>query len=233
MKINRRILAALAAALLCSCASGGDSHRPAPGVSVDAKFFKTNLDKYKNIALLDFSEGPAKGPGQDICSLAGLALNQGAVESGAGAIVADQFHIQMSRSGFAMIGRQKAREATAGLSSEAVQENGARLAQLAASALGADAVMMGCVARYDDLVGSWLMADKTAHVAFAAVIYDPKAGAVVWAGKFDKKQRSLFADLTQWRIFFRGGMVWQRAETLSAVGAGFLVESASNPAPVE
>jgi hypothetical protein len=189
---------------------------------VDAAFASGALAPYRKIAVAGFAEGRAAGAESDIRRLAGLSLNDGPVETGAGETVAESIHIQMAHAGFALVERGKVLEAAIG--EDIRRENGWAMAMAIAQATGADVVAMGCVARFEDRVGTWYSADKPASVAFGVVIVDPAAKKIVWAGKFEKRQQSLLADLTQWRIFYQGGLSWQTADALAGVGAAFLVE---------
>jgi len=213
---------------LFACASGRADRRN-PGSYVVPGYAITDFSDYSRFAVLDFHEGAPGSGDPDVCSMAGLAFTRGSVEAGAGEIVADRIHLAMERSGYGMLERSAAREAFLKAGEEDRMANGASLAAAASRALDAGAVVMGCVSRFEELVGGKYSADKPAHVSFGVVVFDPARGEVIWAGKFDKMQRSLFEDLFQWRIFLKGSMAWQTAETLSGVGADFLVARMPKP----
>ncbi|MDH5636955.1 MAG: hypothetical protein OEZ04_00520, partial [Nitrospinota bacterium] len=179
-------------------------------------------------AVLDFLEGAPSGEAS-ICSVARLPLHKGDVEAGSGETVADHIHLAMAQADFPLTERSAVRKAYLNTNEPDRIANGVSLATSVAKVTGADAVVMGCVARFEELVGGKYSADKPAHVSFGVVVFDPARSGIVWAGKFDKMQRSLFEDLVQWRIFFKGAMTWQTADALSGVGADFLVERMPKP----
>ncbi|MDH5509164.1 MAG: hypothetical protein OEZ32_02300 [Nitrospinota bacterium] len=223
------VKAALIMALIAfsACASSQEARR-SPGVFVDTGYGATDFSTYSRFTVLDFQEGAPSGE-LGACSLARLLFFKGDVEAGAGESVADHIHLAMAQVGFTLTERSAAREAYLNVNESDRIANGASLAVRVAEVTGADAVVMGCVARFEELVGGKYSADKPAHVSFGVVVFDPARDKVVWAGKFDKMQRSLFEDLFQWRIFVKGEMTWQTADALSGVGAGFLVERMPKP----
>ena len=205
--------------LFSACATGGG--HGGPGARVDSRFKGADFSSFSAIAVLDFHETAAPGAdsGPDFCQSEGLTFNHGPVQGGAGESVADLVYTRMAQAGYPMMEREKGMEALP----EMGPMDLAKATDIAQS-LGADALVMGCVARFEDLQGSRMSAEKPAHVSFGVVVFDRTKGRVVWAGKFEKMQKSLFEDLFQWRIFFKGGMAWQSADKLSGVGADFLVD---------
>ncbi|MBI4828036.1 MAG: hypothetical protein HY804_04390 [Nitrospinae bacterium] len=94
-------------------------------------------------------------------------------------------------------------------------------------AAGAQAALMGVVIRFEELQGTKISADRPASVAFSAVLVNAK-GELLWKAKFEKTQKPLFTNLLDFRTFFKGGMVWQRAATLANIG----VEGVLSQAPL-
>ena len=114
-----------------ACATG-------PGTHVDAAFASGALAPYRKIAVAGFAEGRAAGAESDIRRLAGLSLNDGPVETGAGETVAESIHIQMARAGFTLVERGKVLEAAIG--EDIRRENGWAMAMAIAAATGAAVV---------------------------------------------------------------------------------------------
>jgi len=191
---------------------------------VDAKYPPGSLAHYRQIAVAPLAEGTGSAPNAGVCRLAGLSFNDGPVEAGAGMDVADLVWRRLDMAGLPIAAPEKTEEALAAVGADIRAENGIALAKALAARTGADVALLGCVARYQELDGAWYYADRPAAVAFGLVAVDAASGDVVWAGKFEEKQRSLFADLTRWRIFWAGGLVWQRAQKLAGVGVDFLAE---------
>ena len=170
------------------------------------------------VAALDFYElrAPANGAEPKICPLTGLAFTPGEVETGSGETVADLFRVGLAERGMRVADRDATRAAM-GAMPAAADEYSLALGARTALAAGAQAALMGVVIRYEELQGSKISADRPASVAFSAALVSAK-GELLWKAKFEKTQKPLFTNLLDFRTFFKGGMVWQRAATLANIG---------------
>ena len=213
-------------AIVPGCASTKKRARinPAPGAHISSLSFSTDLARYQKIAVLNLHEGEVKG-GEDVCSATGLLINSGKISAGSGETVAGYLDMHMRKAGFPLMERGEAVKAQISAASQAPEAYGLELALDVADKTNADALVMGCVMKFEELEGTKYGSDNPASAAFMVAVVDPAIKRVVWAGKFEKKQAPLFSNLLEYRVFFSGGMVWMSPDKLSGVGAGFLVEA--------
>jgi TolB-like protein len=153
-------------------------------------------------------------------------MTPGAVEDGAGEVVADLFRSALSRRGFSVKGLDETLEAT----KKAMSPEGGYNESLAVSvgkALEADLVILGVVVRHEDRVGGRFSVDKPASVAFSVAVINVAEGRAVWKARFDKAQKDLFSDVLDIRTFVRGGMTWQTASQLADMGVEDMLDRAA------
>ena len=84
--------------------------------------------------------------------------------------------------------------------------------------LGADAVLIGQVYRWQDRVGTDFGIQKPASVAFDLSLVRPADGAILWRGNYDETQKSLFEDLFDWSTYIKSDGRWLTAKKLAAFG---------------
>jgi hypothetical protein len=87
----------------------------------------------------------------------------------------------------------------------------------------ADAVLTGCIYRWQKRVGSDFSAEKPASVSFDLVLIRPSNGAILWRSHFDKTQKSLFADLFDFDTYVKSSGKWLTAKKLADIGLEKLV----------
>lgn len=173
----------------------------------------------KTLVVLNFLEIGQDGEAERTvtCPVTDLNFPSGRVEEGAGELIADQFRYLMSERGFRVAGRDETLEAIIRTAREE-GESHAGFALRVARALNMDAALTGSVARFEERIGGKIAADRPASVAFSVAIINAADGKIVWKAKFDKTQKALFEDVLDYKTFFKGGMVWQKAAKLSEIG---------------
>ncbi|MBI4665522.1 MAG: hypothetical protein HY751_03835 [Nitrospinae bacterium] len=202
-----------------ACASLTDDFSGKHGVTAPAHSASEGSEKIRTVAVLDFIEEKTAKPSNEpaICRITGLAFAPGTVEDGSGEVVADNFRGALGKLGYAALTREETLEALKKFPAPG-DDNFVAVAAEVGKALGVEAVVVGSVMRYEDRVGGKYIADKPASVAFSVAVINPADGKITWKAKFDKTQQSLFSDLTDYKTFFKGGMVWQTASQLASLG---------------
>ncbi len=84
--------------------------------------------------------------------------------------------------------------------------------------LGAHAVVIGGVYRFEQRIGSALGVERPASVAFDAHLVRVEDRKVIWSVRFDETQRSLSENLLKVSTFVKGGGQWVTVEKLTAIG---------------
>ncbi|MBI5816503.1 MAG: hypothetical protein HZB29_12930 [Nitrospinae bacterium] len=209
-------------ALTASCASmeSGKSGAAAPEQSVGH-----SLEGITSVAVMPFYEDrSAKAAGEvRMCRITELTFTAGPVAEGAGDIIGELVRTGLANRGFSIAPRDMTIE-TFG---KVQPQNGGYSSDLAAKtgrAMHMDAVVIGTVMRYEELSGGKMAAEKPASVAFSIAVVHSEDGRILWKAKFDKTQKDLFSDVTDYRTFFRGGMGWKKAGQLAAIGVDDVLE---------
>lgn len=217
---------ALVALGLFSCASDRSSMREPTGVTISDDILSSDLSEIKSLAVIDFVEGhrPSAPRAVYSCDITGLNFVHGEVVAGSGELVSDQFRSRLSERGILVTPRESTMEIVEQADPGLISEYGIGLGVAVGKKLGVDAVVMGSVMRYEELVGGKLSADKPASVSFSLAVIDVRLGKVVWKSKFEKTQASLFSNILDYKTFFKGGMAWQKAHQLSAIGVENLLQ---------
>lgn len=217
---------ALAAALgvFSSCAAGEKRSIERAGVKVVPSQLPAEFCCVRSVAVVNLHErgDHSGGEGGYRCDITGMNFTPGAVMEGAGEIVADQLRRRLLEVGFLVAERETTMEAAAPEAEGA--EYSIDTALRVGMELEVDAVVVGSVMRFEERVGTKLAAEKPASVAFSVAFVRPADGEILWKAKFDKTQQALFENVLDYKTFIKGGMVWQRAEELSAIGVDALVK---------
>lgn len=95
----------------------------------------------------------------------------------------------------------------------------AELARRAAEELGADAVLLGRVARFRPREGGAAGSLRAASVSFAVTLYDAPGGRPLWRARFDETQRALSENAFDAGRYPGRGFRWLSAEELATWGA--------------
>ena len=88
----------------------------------------------------------------------------------------------------------------------------------AARELGASAVLVGVIYRWQDRVGGPLGVTKPASVYFGLFLINVKTASIMWQAHFDKTQQSLAEDLLKLPQFLSQGAHWLTAYELAKIG---------------
>jgi len=205
---------------LLSCASDRSPMREPTGVTVSDDIVSSDLSQIKSIAVIDFVEGHRPDAPRAIysCDITGFNFIHGQVVTGSGEVVSDQFRFELSKRGIIVPSRESTLSAIKETDPGLVSEYGIKLGVAVGENLGVDAVVMGSVMRFEELIGVKFVADKPASVSFSFAVIDIRAKKVVWKSKFEKTQAPLFSNILDYKTFFKGGMTWQKARQLSGIG---------------
>jgi TolB-like protein len=91
--------------------------------------------------------------------------------------------------------------------------------------LGADAVIVGHLYRFRERIGTQYSVEVPASVAFDIHLIGVRDGRLLWSGKFDETQQSLFEDLYQLGTFLSRRGRWITAQELAVSGLEGVLET--------
>ena len=213
-------IAVLVAVGISSCVSGKERLKEREGVSAVPFQVAPELCCVRRLAVLNFFEhGADEGSGKPhVCHITGLNFAPGSVAEGSGELVANQFRYHLSERGFIVVDPETTGKAVSEASEGERPKYSVDLAARVGRELEADAVIIGSVMRFEDRIGGKIAVGKPASVAFSVAVVDPLASRIIWKAKFEKTQKALFDNVLDYKTFFKGGMVWQRADQLSDLG---------------
>lgn len=100
-------------------------------------------------------------------------------------------------------------------------------------AFHADGVLVGAIYRWREREGTDFAAVSPASVAFDLHLIGTKSGAVLWRGKFDKRQMSLSENLFDLDVFMKGRGRWMTVEQFASFGLKKLIEQMPLGRPTE
>ncbi len=110
----------------------------------------------------------------------------------------------------------------------------AEIVALTGKRLGADAVLVGYVYRYRELVGGPMAASKPASVAFDLCLLRVADQSVIWKNSFDQTQRPLSENILKLGQYLEHGMRWFTVKQFARIGMKQLMRSFpwfAQPAP--
>lgn len=214
------VLAVAIAAGALSCASGRSAMREPTGVTIPETYAAPDLSEIKSLAVMDFYRGriPTMPGTAYVCHITGLHFIRGDIASGSGELIADQFRFNFSERGLEVVSGGSTREAFDGIDPEIISAYDVNLGIAVGNRLKVGAVVMGSVMRFEELIGTKFAADKPASVSFSVALIDMREKRIVWKAKFEKTQKPLLSNVLDYKTFFKGGMAWQKARRLSAIG---------------
>ena len=93
------------------------------------------------------------------------------------------------------------------------------VAQVVATKFGADAMLLGTVARFDERRGQAAGATHPAAVGFEVTLYTAPGSQKLWNGVFAETQQALSENILSTYRYPGGGMRWLTAEELARWGA--------------
>lgn len=182
----------------------------------------SRLEPLQKVAVLPYQRvlpPDGAGDGGVCCPLTGAAFQSGPIMPGAedalntalaGILprISDLNIVPASRAGLVydrLLGRVPSADARA-----EVAETGRKL--------GADAVIIGFVFRFRDLVGGSMAAETPASVSFNLMVVSSKDGRVIWKGSFEQTQQPLSENLLNLDQYAEHGLKWYTATELSRIG---------------
>jgi len=220
------LLLAFSLPFIASCSSMRNDLSQKTGVSTAVLQQSHKLEGLGLVAVLPFYEDRLEAGKESVrtCRLTNLNFLSGTVEEGGGEVVTETFRNSLASRGFKLVSKDETAEIFNKLLAESGGEYSLALAAKVGKALKADAVVVGSVMRYEDRVGGKMAADKPASAAFSVVFVHSENAEALWTAKFEKTQKALFSDITDYKTFFKGGMVWQRAGQLTQIGVDNILE---------
>jgi hypothetical protein len=90
---------------------------------------------------------------------------------------------------------------------------------------GAESVIVGRVFRYRERVGTAYSVDTPASVAFDLLLIRVSDGRLLWVGRFNETQKTLFENLFRLDKFFQRSIRWLTADELAGYGLEEVLES--------
>ncbi|MBF0292225.1 MAG: hypothetical protein HQK86_08725 [Nitrospinae bacterium] len=229
--MKRAVIASISfiLAITTACATGpaSESSDRRSGLSTPSQPIMVNAEVFRTAVILDFFEERSVKIGEAYtCPLTGLTMTPGEMDDGAGASVADLFRSSLARRGFEVKSPDDTRKAV-----EKLMAGGGRYTESLGIAVGreleADVVVLGIVVRHVERIGGRFSADRPASVAFSSAVINMADGRMVWKARFDKAQKDLLSDVLDIRTFFKGGMTWQTAGQLAAIGVEDMLDQAA------
>ena len=99
-----------------------------------------------------------------------------------------------------------------------------QIAKMLGRKMEVDAVLMGLVNHYQPRKGNSYSVSQPASVAFELYLFDGEKGEVIWSASFDKTQKSLSEDLSNFSSFLKGEWKWLTAEELMEMGVNQILD---------
>jgi len=90
---------------------------------------------------------------------------------------------------------------------------------------GADTVVVGRVFNYRERVGTAYSVETPASVAFDILLIRVSDGRLLWVGRYNETQKSLFENLFRLDKFIKRGVRWLTADELAESGMEEILES--------
>jgi hypothetical protein len=90
---------------------------------------------------------------------------------------------------------------------------------------GADSVIVGRVFRYKERVGTAYSVDAPASVAFDLLLIRVSDGQLLWVGRFNETQKTLFENLFRLSTVFKRSIRWHTANELADYGLEEVLEN--------
>ena len=133
--------------------------------------------------------------------------------------------ILAKKAGFALVPPDQAGTVFIRLEREMMGRPLAEIVALTGKRLNADAVLVGYVYRYRELVGGSMAASQPASVAFDLSMVRVADQAVVWKNSFDQTQRPLTENILKVGQYLEHGMRWFTVKQFARIGMDQLMRS--------
>src|SRR3990167_303771 len=175
----------------------------------------------KKIAVIPFRTG-SLNPVENvvvICHLTGQSFKSGKIEPDSGKNVTSLFHQKLIlNKSIELISEDTENTIYESTDKNIVDKYDFSLGKIIGGTVGADAVLMGVVMRYEEREGTKWTVNRPASAAFTAVLLDVKSGEILWKMRFDKTQQALSENVLDIKNFIRGGGGWQEVNHLLLMG---------------
>ena len=97
--------------------------------------------------------------------------------------------------------------------------------------LGADVVMAGYVYRFRERIGTGYSVDSPASAAFDVHLVDVTSGSILWTGRFDETQCSLFENLFKIGTFLKRKGAWITVNKMAVSALEDMLKTLVTPNP--
>ncbi len=97
--------------------------------------------------------------------------------------------------------------------------------------LGADLVMAGYVYRFRERIGTGYSVDSPASAAFDVHLVDVTSGSILWTGRFDETQCSLFENLFKIGTFLKRKGAWITVDKMAVSALEDMLKTLVTPNP--
>lgn len=152
--------------------------------------------------------------------LASSAATGGETAAGAADLVTRFMSEALAQRGFEVIPAQDVQTAFEGEGLPVPRADPELAAELAARSFGADAVLLGTVARFRERSGSDMGSIDAASVAFEVRLYAAPTGDLEWRARFDETQQAFSSNVFLTPFYPGGGTRWLTAAEFAQWGAG-------------
>lgn len=205
---------------LSSCHGMIRAFKPHSGVVI-LYSAKPDTISIKKIAVIPFRTGslnPVEN-GVVICHLTGQSFKSGKIEPDSGKNVTSLFHQKLIlNKSIELISEDTVNTVYESTDKNIVAQYDFSFGKIIGGTVGADAVLMGVVVRYEEREGTKWAVNRPASAAFTAVLLDVKSGEILWKMRFDKTQQALSENVLDVKNFIRGGGGWQEVTHLLLMG---------------
>lgn len=210
----------LCAALIMTAACQGAPKRQAPPSW-----------RPQRVAVLPFATVAPDSPGSNTaCSpLTGAVYSCGVdqkLNSEAEAVLEDELlSILSKRASFEVVPPSMAGPVFQRLRREQMGQNLAQAVAETGRKLGVEAVLVGHIYRFRQLVGGAASAESPASVAFDLAMVRVADAQVLWKNSFDETQKSLSENLFNIEQYMKTGLRWLTAQELARLGMDHLMRN--------
>jgi hypothetical protein len=161
------------------------------------------------------------------CPFAGAIYEISEVKEGAGEFLTDNLFSRLqSREDLSLIEPEQALGARSAVLSKSMGELSEKeLVLETARIAGAESVIVGRVFLYRERVGTPYSVETPASVAFDLLLIRVSDGQLLWVGRFNETQKSLFENLFRLGLFIKRSARWLTADELADYGLAEVMKS--------
>jgi len=134
------------------------------------------------------------------------------------------FSILINKKDCEFIGPEETGHLADGSAYNNLEENKIDVIQTIGKSFSAEAVLTGHLYRWQERAGTEMSVKKPASVAFDLYLIESKSGAILWKGRYNKKQISLSENLLEMKNFLKNKGKWISVEKLAEIGVEELIK---------